>query len=165
MKRVSGLPVNVLAMSVVTNIWRTAQAIRSTTERVVLREHNLTWASFSTLYIVWIWGPIETREIARSQGVSRATVTSTIDTLVRRGLVRRRGDRDDRRLVTVELTPAGVQCIEDVYPKFNRVEAEIVTDLSQEDAERLTDLLRGVLASTLAITGDPEETQHAGATR
>ena len=28
--------------------------------------------------IVWNWGPIETRDIARSQGVSRATVTSNI---------------------------------------------------------------------------------------
>lgn len=149
MRRVSGLPVDVTAMAVVTNIWRAAQAMKSKMERTILREHHLTWASFSTLYNVWIWGPIETRDLARSQGVSRATVTSTVDTLARRGLVRRGTDERDRRLVTVELTPAGHACMQRVYPHFNRGEAEIVADLDKNERETLAHLLRVVIGSAL----------------
>jgi DNA-binding MarR family transcriptional regulator len=148
---VSGLPLNVPAMAVVTNIWRAGQALKTVAERTVLRESGLSWASFSTLYIIWIWGPIETREIARSQGVTRATVTSTVDTLEGKGLVRRRGDTTDRRLVTVELTPLGQSTIERVYPEFNHIESAIVEDLTLGDQERLADLLRTVIASTFAF--------------
>ncbi len=151
MKRVSGLPLNVRAMSVLTNVWRAGQALKTVAERTVLKEFDLTWASFSTLYIVWIWGPIETRDIARSQGVARATVTSTVDTLERKGLVKRRSHPSDRRLVTVELTPQGASTIEAVYPEFNQVEAAIVEDLSEGEQEQLSDLLRVAIRSTFAF--------------
>ncbi len=152
MARVSGLPVNVPAMAVVTNIWRAAQTLKATAERTVLREHGLTWASFSTLYIVWVWGPIETRAIAASQGVTRATVTSTVDTLERLGHVCRRPDPSDRRLVRVELTPEGQRCIERVYPLFNgTIEAGIVADLTAAEQTHLAELLRVVIGSTQAI--------------
>ena len=58
-----------------------AQLFKLKMEREVLREHELSFASFSTLFIVWIWGPIETQEIAKSQAVSKATVTSLVNTL------------------------------------------------------------------------------------
>lgn len=149
MRRVSGLPVDITAMAVVTNIWRAAQAMKSKMEHDILHEHNLTWASFSTLYNVWVWGPIETRNLARSQGVSRATVTSTVDTLVRRGLAQRQSDERDRRLVTVQLTPAGQVCMETIYPHFNRGEAEIVADLNENERETLAHLLRVVIGSAI----------------
>ena len=60
MQRVSGLPVDFHAIAILANIWRAAQAFRLRMERTVLREFELTWASFSTLFIVWIWGPLET---------------------------------------------------------------------------------------------------------
>jgi DNA-binding MarR family transcriptional regulator len=152
MKRVSGLPVNAPAIAVVTNIWRAAQALKTTAERTVLREYGLSWASFSTLYILWIWGPLETRALARAQGVSRPTVTSLVDTLERRGYVRRCPVQSDRRLVTVELTAEGLSCIERVYPIFNRtIEAGIVADLNRDEQDQLAYFLRVVIASTLSI--------------
>jgi DNA-binding MarR family transcriptional regulator len=167
MERVSGLPVNVLAMGVLTNVWRAGQALKAVTERTVLKECGLTWPSFSTLYIVWIWSPIETRDIARSQGVARATVTSAVDTLERKGLVQRRTHPKDRRLVTVELTPLGTSTIETLYPQFNAVETAIVADLPVEEQERLADLLRVVVRSTFAFESrygrDDEEGAHVNA--
>lgn len=151
MKRVSGLPVNVAAMAVMTNLWRASQALKMAAERTVLKESDLSWASFSTLYIVWIWGPIETREIARSQGVSRATVTSTVGTLERKGLVRRKTHPRDRRLVIVELTDVGLRTIDAVYPNFNQVEAALVEDLNSGEQDQLADLLRVVIKSTSAF--------------
>ncbi len=145
MQRVSGLPVDELALSVASNIWRAAQLFKLKMEREILREHELSFASFSTLFIVWIWGPIETRDIARSQAVSKATVTSTVSTLENQGLVKRRNGKKDRRLVTVELTDKGKRLIEWVFPKFNEGEVEVAQSLSEEEQDTLAHLLRKVI--------------------
>ncbi|MDX1520649.1 MAG: MarR family transcriptional regulator [Anaerolineae bacterium] len=147
MQRTSGLPLDHLAIAVITNIWRAAQELKSKLERTTLRRFELTWASFTTLFIVWIWGPIETRDIAKSQNVTKGTITSTVSLLEKRGLCLRRQSQKDRRLVTVELTPEGQRLIEEVYPLFNQGEAKLVSGLSKEEQETLASLLRKAIKS------------------
>jgi DNA-binding MarR family transcriptional regulator len=158
MRRVSGLPLDGLALAVMSNIWRTAQAFKQETERRALREERLSFAAFSTLFIVWVWGPIETRAIARSQSVSRATVTSTVTMLERRGLAARRTSAEDRRLVLVELTQKGRTLIERLFPRFNRAERSVAAALSEREQKTLVRLLRKMQAAMRA-----RETQEAGA--
>jgi MarR family transcriptional regulator, 2-MHQ and catechol-resistance regulon repressor len=158
MQRVSGLPIDELGLSVASNIWRAAQLFKLKSEREVLREHELSFASFSTLFIVWIWGPIETREIAKSQAVSKATVTSTVTTLENQDLVKRRVGKKDRRLVTVELSEKGRRLIEWVFPKFNQGEVEVASSLTESEQETLAHLLRKVIRG-LKGQGQEEE-QH-----
>jgi MarR family transcriptional regulator, 2-MHQ and catechol-resistance regulon repressor len=155
MHRVAGLPVDELALAVASNIWRTAQMFKLKMEREILREHDLTFASFSTLFIVWIWGPIETREIARSQAVTKATVTSTVSKLETQGFVKRRDSKSDKRLVTVELTGKGKRLIEWVFPKFNQGEVELAQSLTEEEQDTLAHLLRKVLRS-MKVEGEAE---------
>jgi DNA-binding MarR family transcriptional regulator len=146
MRRASGLPIDELALAVASNIWRAAQGFKLKMEREVLREHNLSFASFSTLFIVWIWGPIETRDIAKSQAVSKATVTSLLITLEKRGLVKRRASKVDRRLVIVKLTDAGRTLIEWLFPKFNQGESEMASVLTASEQDTLAHLLRKIVA-------------------
>jgi DNA-binding MarR family transcriptional regulator len=146
-QRIAELPTNLLAYGVVSNIWRVAQELKLRMERTVLREFDLSWAGFATLFIVWIWGPIETRAIAKSQGVTRPTITSTVSLLEKNGLCIRQASTEDRRLVLVELTPKGKALIEQVFPLFNRGEASIVSGLSEKEQETLATLLRKVVNS------------------
>jgi MarR family 2-MHQ and catechol resistance regulon transcriptional repressor len=146
MQRVGALPIDYRAMAVVSNIWRTSQAIKLAMERSLLREFDLTWAGFSTLFIIWVWGPAEIRVIARLQAVSRATVTSNVSQLERNGYCTRWTSEEDRRLVLVGLTEQGRALIERLFPRFNQGEAEIAANLSQEEQETLAHLLRKVLA-------------------
>jgi MarR family transcriptional regulator, 2-MHQ and catechol-resistance regulon repressor len=156
MHRVAGLPIDELALAVASNIWRSAQLFKLKMEREILREHDLTFASFSTLFIVWIWGPIETREIARSQAVTKATITSTVSKLESQGLVKRSGSKIDKRLVTVELTGKGKRLIEWVFPKFNQGEVEVASSLSEEEQDTLAHLLRKVIRGMNGIAQDEE---------
>lgn len=144
-ERVSGLPIDLVAMVVASNIWRTSQLFRQKMEQNVLQEHNLTWASFSTLFIVWIWGPIEMGAIADSQSVGRSTITSTVGLLEKRGLCTREHLNGNRRSVVVTLTPAGIALIERVFPEFNRHEKAFVSALTDDEAETLTVLLRKII--------------------
>lgn len=147
--RVAELPVDVdlEAMAVISNVWRAAQAARAQLERRVLRPEGVSWGGFSLLFNLWIWGPMETRALAASIGCARPSVSSLCDTLERDGLVARRGDTSDRRLVRVALTDAGRGLIQDLFPRFNAGEAELVGGLSEGERRQLATLLRRLLHS------------------
>ena len=144
LERVSGLQMNPLAMSVMSNIWRVSQAFKQDLERDILRGYGLTFSSFSTLFIVWIWGPIEMSALAESQTVARSTVTSTVNLLEKRGLLLRQGagDGGDKRSVLVQVTENGRELIEQVYPDFNAGEQVFIAGLTVDESEMLAVLLR-----------------------
>ena len=143
--RLGDLPVDLAAMAVGSNIWRAAQAMRTRLERTVLRDEQLSWAGFAALFNLWVWGPLETRDLAASMSVARATISGVTDTLARRGLVARSGHAHDRRLVSLTLTDAGRARIEELFPRFNAGEAALVRDLSDEEKATLAALLRRVV--------------------
>jgi MarR family 2-MHQ and catechol resistance regulon transcriptional repressor len=153
LQRIGGLELDVDATAVIANIWRAAQEVRSRLERTVLRPQGISWGGFSLLFNLWIWGPMETRALAASMSCARPSVSSLCDTLERAGLVRRSGDETDRRLVRVQLTAAGRQKIEDLYPRFNAGESQLVSGMSLADREQLAGLLRRFLHGVRAIDG------------
>ena len=147
MERVSGLPIDSMAMAVMSNIWRASQDFRHAMERDILREYNLTFSSFSTLYIVWVWEPIDMSTIAKSQTVAKSTVSSTVNVLERRGFVQRfsAAEDGDVRSGRVRLTESGRELIEEVFPKFNAGEKSFVEGLTVHEMETLTGLLRKLI--------------------
>ncbi|HVC75359.1 MAG TPA: MarR family transcriptional regulator [Candidatus Micrarchaeaceae archaeon] len=82
--------------------------------------------------------------------VSRATVTGVLDTLVKRGLVRREPHPTDRRMVLVHLTKAGARMADNVRHTVHRGEAEWMRSLSEKERAQLTDLL-GKIQKHLAM--------------
>lgn len=150
LSRVAGMGLDVEAMAVIANVWRAAQEVRAQLERRVLRPDGISWGGFSLLFNLWVWGPMETRALATSIGCARPSVSSLCDTLERGGLVARRGDEADRRLVRVELTAAGRRAIEDLFPRFNAGETALVAGLSPADRRQLAVLLRRLLHSVRA---------------
>jgi MarR family transcriptional regulator, 2-MHQ and catechol-resistance regulon repressor len=151
--RIGGLDLDVGATAVIANVWRAAQEVRSRLERDVLRPQGISWGGFSLLFNLWIWGPMETRALAVSMSCARPSVSSLCDTLERAGLVRRFGDETDRRLVRVDLTASGRRTIEDLYPRFNAGESQLVSGMSPSDCEQLAGLLRRFLHGVRTTDG------------
>jgi DNA-binding MarR family transcriptional regulator len=73
--------------------------------------------------------------------VSRATVTGVIDTLVKRGLVRREAHPTDRRMVLVHLTKAGARVADRVRQTVHRAEVEWMDALNERERAQLVELL------------------------
>ena len=128
--RVSEDAIDVGSMLVVQDVFRAAEALRGRLEQAALSEQGLSWSSFTMLFCLWVWGPLETRELARRMGVSRPTVSGVTDTLERRGLVARQADRADARLRSIALTPAGEQLFARLYPRYNAEETAVCSVLS-----------------------------------
>jgi DNA-binding MarR family transcriptional regulator len=148
--RVAGLPLDFAAMQAVLGIYRAANASRSRLTNTVLRPHDLTWTAFLVLWLLWIWERMETRHVAESVGISKATLTGVANTLEGRGLITRIPGTADRRLVELALTPAGVSLMAELYPEFNAAEAQLVAGVSAADLQTLTHALRQVVITAEA---------------
>jgi DNA-binding MarR family transcriptional regulator len=136
---------NLEAIAVVTNIYRVAQGLRNKMEREVLSEYGLSWTSFSILYDLWIWESMETKKLAESAGVSKATISNITNTLERKELCFRKVDTRDRRITYVVLSEKGKKVMEELYPRFHVGEVDIVSSLSEVEQQNISSLLRRVI--------------------
>jgi DNA-binding MarR family transcriptional regulator len=139
------LPLDFGAMWAVSNLFRASAAIRRHMEAKVLADDRLSWTSFVVLWVLWVWGEMESRDLAGAVGISRPTSTGVVTTLEGRGYVRRSKTAEDGRLVRVSLTPAGRRKIELLFPRFNAEEVEVTSHLAPEQQEALAAMLRSML--------------------
>ena len=139
------LPLDFRAMAAVSNLFRASAAIRRHMEAKVLAADRLSWTSFVALWVLWVWGEMESRDLAAAIGVSRPTSTGVVTTLEGRGYVRRSKTAEDGRLVRVSLTSAGRRKIERLFPRFNAEEVAVTTHLDPEQQEQLAAWLRSML--------------------
>jgi MarR family transcriptional regulator, organic hydroperoxide resistance regulator len=146
-QRVGNLPIDFAALAAISNVFRVASAVRNHMERTVLGPDELSWTGFVALFVLWVWGDLESRRLAAECGVTKGTLTGVITTLERRGLVGRRGDPYDGRLVIVALTNDGRRLIKRLFPKFNAQEAAVTARLADDGRRQLAHLLREVLRS------------------
>lgn len=145
--QMAGLDLDLLSMAAVSNIFRTATAVRKHMERAVLKSHSLSWSAFVILFVLRIWGKQESRVLAAEAGVSGGTLTGVLDTLERKGLASRHPVTSDRRRVEVVLTNAGIRVVDEVMPAINSVESRVTGGLDEDEKEMLARLLRKVLRS------------------
>lgn len=111
--------------------------------------HPAGWsmAGFRVMFCVWVADELEPRDIARLSGLSRAAVSSVLNTLERDGLVERHRESDDRRLVTVRLTDEGAQRLAEAYRHQHQQERRFFESLGADEATELAGQLRKLLHS------------------
>ncbi len=146
--RITNIPIeslNLDAIAVVTNIYRVAQGLRNKMEQEVLSEYGLSWTAFSMLYDLWVWESIETKKLAESNGVSKATISNITKTLEKKELCYRKSDMRDRRITYVAITDKGKQVMEELYPRFHIGEVELVAGMSVDEQKSMSALLRNVI--------------------
>ncbi len=143
--RLGGADVDVVALAAVSNIFRVANKARYHFERTVLGPIELSFTAFTTLWVLWIWGEQEARNLAVEAGITKGTLTGVVTTLARRGLVVRKPHLTDKRLVLIEATPDGAILMAELFPLFNAEEAAITERLSNAEKQALADSLRTVL--------------------
>ena len=107
-----------------------------------IRSFGLTPAQFGVLEILGHKGPMNPGDLCRKSLVSGGNMTVVVDNLERLGLVRRERNREDRRAITVHLTPRGKRLFTSVFPRHAAYVADLASVLTEEEQIRLGALLK-----------------------
>lgn len=86
-------------------------------------------------------------DLYRSLMITSGAMTNRIDTLEKKGLVKRVHDTLDRRAVFVELTKKGYERINQDVFSHTKVEDELLSSLTAKEKEELNTLLKKLLSS------------------
>lgn len=117
---------------------------------------NAQWVPLIKLYA----GKASTvAELARESQMDAGAMTRLLDRLEAKGLCRRQRNADDRRVVNIELTEAGVESAKVIPSVLCDVQNEQLAGLSTEEWQTLKGLLRRILdnAQALQAAGEKHE--------
>lgn len=120
---------------------------------------DVTLTQFRSLVVLASRGPQGMASLADALGVTPPTASRLCDRLVRKGLVRRRTDRTDRRQVRIALTDQGKRLV-DVVTERRRHEIAHLLDAVPEDARR--SVVAGLQLLAEAAGEVPEQDSNSG---
>ncbi len=138
-----------LATEAVMNTVRTADLLFDRIGRL-LRPLGVSSAGGLVLGQLRDHGAMSPSDLGERLIVTRATVTGVVDSLERRGYVRRSPNPADRRGVIVELTPAGVDVVGQVRTLIHSHERDWMRVLSDEELAAYISLLQRIQDSVVA---------------
>ncbi|MEN6483023.1 MAG: MarR family transcriptional regulator [Anaerolineaceae bacterium] len=103
---------------------------------------NLTISQFGTLEALYHLGPLCQNVIGSKLLKSNSNMTTVIDNLEKRGLLRRERSKEDRRNIIVSLTEEGSALITKIFPTHLKNITHLFSGLTREELETLENLLR-----------------------
>ena len=99
-------------------------------------------SDFAILEVLLHKGPLLVNEIGRRIELTSGSISSAVDRLEARGLVRRAADATDRRARVVHLTAAGKAYIQPIFAAHKRSMDDAARGLSEAERATLIELLK-----------------------
>ncbi len=124
---------------------RTAGIGMRMAEGRVHRPRGLSWNAFKVLYILWMVGDREQHRVSALGGMSRATASAVVKTLVRSGYVVQVPSEVDKRTHLLALTETGQEVIREVFVEQN----DLLTDWSNRLTHTEQDILKMLLTKLM----------------
>lgn len=122
-----------------------------------LLEGRMTASRLHALVVLDVHGPQAAGDLARTLGVTPATVTGLVDAMVRDGLAERRPDPDDGRARVVHATGAGSAAWREAVLGPTAVDDDILRRLSDDDLTLLARATRILSTAVTDVTGEAED--------
>lgn len=107
-----------------------------------ISSYNLTISQFGILEALYHMGSMCQKQLSDKILKSTANITTVIDNLEKRALVKRIRQEADRRYITVELTEKGKKLIQDIFPEHVKYINEELSILSAEEKLKLKTLCK-----------------------
>jgi DNA-binding MarR family transcriptional regulator len=126
----------------------------------VCRRYGLSHAALNALAVIEGEGrPMLTGEVGARMHITSGTVTSLLDNLERKQYVVRSSDRDDRRRVLIDITPAAQALLDEALPAIQQVARMLVDRIGPERQQVLLDILDEVRHAAADLPEDLPEPQ------
>ncbi len=132
----------------------TGQIIQATFEvgralrtKVMKCADHIHMAQLHTLAFIRTKKGITMKELACMLNVTSPSATVFVDRLEKMGLVKRRHDRRDRKIIRLGVTPAGKRILREKMAEKKELVSAILSSLSIEDRHTLLRLLKKMIKS------------------
>jgi len=120
---------------------RATDTVTAVTHRHLAKE-NLTISQFGVLEALYHLGSMCQKDVAKKILKTTANITTVIDNLQKRGLVERVRSTEDRRYISLHITPEGAELIERIFPGHLHGIVESFKILTAEEQAQLAKLCK-----------------------
>lgn len=140
-------PGDLLAHRALESLIRAESSVRRRLSADLERE-GLSATGFSVLVVLTTaGGELELRALRHRLRTSKANATEVVSTLAGRGFVTRRRPPEDRRMVLVEITAAGAELVDRLFPEHTERVAQAFSVLDEDEKRSLTEICRKLAAA------------------
>lgn len=133
---------------------RASKAMRAASE-TAMRRHGLHLGQNRVLAELWDRDGQTPGDIATALNVTTPTVVKMATRMTTAGLLTRRRDDPDNRLVRLYLTDAGRALQEPIEDELGRIEAHVTAGLTAAELRALNTALAKVATNTLELIAGP----------
>jgi DNA-binding MarR family transcriptional regulator len=146
-----------LATECYANVIRAGDLLVGLHSRQMLDDYRLSQSALQILAIIeGARGPLEPTVIAERLLVTTGTLTSLLDNLERRALIRRQPHPRDRRKLLVDITPAAQAIVDGMLPSLHAREQNVISAaLSVKEQRELRRLIAMLQQSALEARDAP----------
>jgi DNA-binding MarR family transcriptional regulator len=135
--------------------------LREIVQRVVARHPpphgpDLTFAQGNCMRVIDRLGAPKMSELSAALALHPSTVTGIVDRLIAQGLVEREVDPDDRRVVRVRTSEAGLRGRDEHQRLLRERLGKLVSGLTDEELQRIQSAL-SLLHTAMVKRGEPED--------
>jgi DNA-binding MarR family transcriptional regulator len=118
------------------------------------RDPVVSLPQLRVLVLIGARGAANVSAVAEALGVNPSNASRTCERLVTAGLLDRRPAREDRRQVSLTLSPGGQRFIEDILGRRRAVFAAVAAEMTSPEQERLAEGLTAFLAAARRASPD-----------
>jgi len=133
------------AMDFGLTIVRAGNRLQQDLEQQVHRPAGMTWAAFRVLFTIKSVGDVSPMRLAHLSNTSAASISSVLKTLDGYGMITRTADANDKRAVTLSLTPVGETAVAELFTRNNNRVAQWAERYTEQERAELVRLLSRVL--------------------
>ncbi|HHY37160.1 MAG TPA: MarR family transcriptional regulator [Firmicutes bacterium] len=123
--------------------------VRGVLEQALEEDNDLTAVQLSCLHYLHRHEDVNASNIAEGLAISRAAATNLVERLVRKGLVIREVNPEDRRQVFIQLSPLGREVLDRALARQREYFSRIVGRMKVEDLAALRQGLRAFIQAGL----------------
>jgi MarR family 2-MHQ and catechol resistance regulon transcriptional repressor len=76
--------------------------------------------------------------------INTGSITYVIDKLEKKGYIKRRDCKEDRRVVYIDITEEGTKLMDEIFPKHQKVIEELFSEVTEEEKKTVIDVLKKV---------------------
>ena len=113
-------------------------------DKMCLARHDLTAAQAYTLMALPTSPDMTMNDLSETMGLANSTMTRMVDTLVSKGLVYRRHDEEDRRVVRAGLTAKGQEVRRGLEREQERLFGQILSGIGEDERTSIIQALERI---------------------